>query len=114
MNKIQQITADTLQTQKLILNDGTTVQITLCFKPMQYGWFLQELVYGNFVLQGTRIFVSPNMLHQFKNQIPFGIACFSTASREPSLQEDFSSGAANLYVLTKDEVAAYSEYLSNG
>ncbi len=112
MNLIQQITSDTLQKQKLVLDDGTIVQITICFKPMQFGWFIQELVYGNVTIQGRRIFVSPNMLYQFRNQLPFGIGCFSLGNREPSQQEDFSSGNVQLYILTQAEVNQYAEFLS--
>ncbi len=84
------------------------------FRPMQQGWFINEIAWNNFVCRGIRITNSPNILHQFKNQIPFGLACYSVANREPSLQEDFSSGASKLYILTEDEVAAYAEYLTNG
>lgn len=114
MNLIQQVTADAFQRQTLVLDDGTTLTMTIRFVPMQLGWFITSLVYGAFVLNGLRITNSPNMLHQFRNQIPFGLACLSTANREPSLQEDFSSGASKLYILTSTEVAAYTEFLSHG
>lgn len=112
MNIIQQITTDPLQKQTIILADGTSFALTLNFKPMQFGWFITELVYGNFTLQGMRVCVSPNILHQFRNQIPFGIACFTTDSREPSLQADFSSGTAKLYLLSAAEVIQYTEILN--
>lgn len=112
MNIIQQITSDTYQKQNLVLPDGTSMNLTLRFVPMQLSWFIDELVYGDFVLQGYRIFNSPNMLHQFKNLIPFGLACVSNESREPSLQQDFSSGASTLYILTAAETAQYTEFLS--
>lgn len=109
---IKNITADTKQRQGLVLPDGSFVQITLYFIPMQLGWFITQLTYGDFVLNGLRITNSPNMLYQFKNQIPFGIACFSKDNREPSLLEDFSSGASQLYILTEEEVDEYARFLS--
>lgn len=110
---IQQITSDPLQKQTLILTDGTSLQLTLYFRPLQYGWFINELVYQNFTLQGLRLTVSPNMLRQFKNQIPFGLGCFANnVSREPSQQQDFSSGAFSLYILSKAEVAQYENTLA--
>lgn len=112
MKRILQITNDSLQKQRIILADGTSFQITLSFKPMQLGWYIQSLVYGNFVVNGLRVCISPNMLHQFKNQIPFGIACFSPGSREPSLSEDFSSGTVKMYLLNAAEVAQYARFLS--
>lgn len=111
---IQQVTQDPLQKQTLILPDGTSLTLTIYFVPMQYGWFITSLVYGSFTLTGLRITVSPNMLRQFKNQIPFGLACYANASglgREPSQQEDFSSSAFSLYLLDQAEVAQYEEIL---
>lgn len=68
---------------------------------------------GDFILQGVRISVSPNILHQWRNQIPFGIGC-TCSGREPTQQNDFASGAANLYLLTQQEVNQYAEFLSGG
>lgn len=112
MYDIQQVTNNSLQQQTLILLDGTTVTFTLYFMPMQYGWVFKNITYLDFVLNSLRVTVSPNMLNQFRNQIPFGIACFSKASREPSLQEDFASGAAKLYLLSEAECQEYADILS--
>lgn len=114
MYTIQQITNDPFQTQDLILPDGSILSLTLYFIPLQYAWVITNLTYGSFVLNGFRISNSPNMLYQYKNQIPFGIACFSVDNREPSLQNDFSSGASKLFLLSAAEVQAYSEFLSGG
>lgn len=114
MQWLQHVTADPFQKQTFILEDGTTFSLELAFKPLQQGWFITELIYGDFTLRGVRVVVSPNMLNQFCNIIPFGIACFSVGNREPSLVEDFLSQAAQLYVLNAEEVAAYTEYLKSG
>lgn len=114
MLKIDQVTSDAAQKQKIVLPDGTAFTFTIRFIPMQYGWFITNLTYGDFILNGLRITVSPNMLHQFKNQIPFGLACFSKQLREPSLQQDFSSGNASLFVLTSDEVIELARRITSG
>lgn len=114
MLRIQQITKDTLQKQTLILPDGTSFTLIMYFIPMQQGWFIRELVYGDFVIRNIRITVGATMLYQFKNQIPFGLACVSVGQREPSLQEDFFSDQCKLYVLTQEEVKEYQEVLENG
>ena len=54
------------------------------------------------------------MLYQFQNQIPFGLACFSKANREPQLQQDFVSGASSLYILTQAECQEYATYIQGG
>src|SRR6266403_3673629 len=98
---IQQITTNPLQSQTLVLPDGTSFFLQLYFRPMQFGWFIEKFTYGDFVLNGLRITNSPNMLNQWRNILPFGLGCFSIANREPSFQEDFSSGNSKLYVLTQ-------------
>lgn len=108
---VQQVTDNPNQQQTLILPDGTKVALNLYFSPIQQGWFILSMVYGTFTLKGVRITNSPNILQQFRNQIPFGLACYSTANREPSLQQDFSSGASKLYILSAAEVNQYEEYL---
>lgn len=103
-----------LQKQNLILQDGSSFVLTIQFVPMQFGWFIVNLTYKDFQLNGVRITNSPNMLHQFRNQIPFGLACYSVANREPSQQNDFLSGNSKLYVLSESEVLEYTRLLSSG
>jgi len=117
MNQIQQITNDALQQQTLVLADGSSIVIQLYFMPMQYAWQILSLTYSSFTVTGLRISNNPNILQQFSNVLPFGLACFSTNNREPTQQDDFSSGASNLYILSKAEVAQYTAFLngaSNG
>lgn len=114
MRLLQQVTTDPLQQQTIVLDDGTSFLIQLYFRPMQFGWFVNTLTYGDFTLHGLRITNSPNMLHQFRNRLPFGLACYSTANREPSQQQDFSSRASKLYLLSAEEVAQYTEFLTSG
>jgi len=108
---IEQISSEPLQTTTLILPNSEQISMTIYFVPMQYGWFITNLVYGDFVLNSLRITNNPNMLYQWKNIIPFGLACFSKSDREPSFAEDFSSGASKLYLLSTDEVVELSEML---
>jgi hypothetical protein len=112
MNKIDQISNNVLQSHTVVLADGSQFTIQFYFISMQYGWFINYLEYKNFSLKGLRVTNSPNMLHQFRNKIPFGLACISKEDREPSFIDDFSSGASSIYLLTSEEVAKYEEYLS--
>jgi len=111
MNQITQISDNALQKQTIILDDGTTFTFTLYFVPLQQGWFITELTYGTFTLRGLRVTNSVNMLNQWRNIIPFGLACLSTANREPGLQQDFSSGASKLYILNQVDIAEYARIL---
>lgn len=112
MKLIQNITDSPLQKTSVLLDDGTTFVMELYYIDMQLGWFINRLEYGDFVLKGKRLCTSPNILHQFKNVLPFGIACVTTEDREPSLIEDFLTGASKLYILEKDETDQYQDFIS--
>ena len=114
MNQIVNITSDALQNQTMILADGTTFSYTMYYVPNQYGWFFNNITYGSFVLNSIRITNNANMLYQWQNLIPFGIACFSTSDREPSQQQDFASGYSNLYVLSQAECQSLKTYIQGG
>lgn len=112
MLEIQGITNDPKQKRSLVLPDGSMVEMQMSYVPLQQGWYVDYLSYLDFRLEGVRITNQVNMLYQFKNQIPFGFACFSDEDREPSLIEDFSSGASKLFLLTSAEVEYYAEVVS--
>jgi len=109
---INKITSDAKQNRVLLLADGKQVTFNIEYKPLQEGWFITKLVYGDFELDGARIVVSPNMLHQYRNLLPFGLCCQTNDGQEPTLQKSFSSGYANLYLLSAAEVVQFTEYLS--
>lgn len=111
---VNSISADAKQKQTLLLEDGTKFQIQMEYKPLQYGWFFKSIVYEDFELTNIRICNSPNLLHQYKNQIPFGIAITCTGGFEPTQQQDFLERRAIMYILTQDECDQYTEYLQNG
>ena len=113
MYLIQGITSDARQKHSIIHPDtGLDIEITLEYSPMQYSWFA-KVVYEDFTLNGIRVFTSPNIMRQFSNFVPFGIVCSVDGGQEPTLQEDFSSGRAKLYVLDREEVLALED-LFNG
>lgn len=114
MYQIQNTTGDALQQQTLILPDGSNAVLTMYYSSQQQAWFIQNLTYGTFILQGVQITNEPNILYQWKNQLPFGLACFSTENREPTQQQDFFSGEATLYILSQAEVLEYETYLTGG
>ena len=73
-------------------------------KPQQFGWFM-NLVWGNFSVNNLRLAVGPNILRQFKNQIPFGIAISGVGNIDPLNQTDWVSNNG-FFILTSDDVAA--------
>lgn len=112
MLRIEQITADPKQRRTVLLPSGETIEFQMSFVPMQYCWMIDFLTYKDFTLNTMIISNQVNMLQSYKNQLPFGLGCFSTSDREPSLVEDFLSGASSLYILTEEDVDYYSGVLS--
>lgn len=114
MYLIEGISKYSFQKQRLILPNGDPCVLTIQYKPLQYGWFITELSYDptDFLVKGARIVVSPNMLYQYRNRIPFGLACFTKNNQEPTLQEDFGSGFARLYILSEAEVLSFTGYVN--
>ena len=108
------LTSNTLQRQRLILPNGDPIILVIEFKPLQFGWFIRQLTYElkDFELRGMRINTGPNILYQFKNILRFGMACITKQNREPSLQEDFSSGNSQLYILSESETEELAGYFS--
>lgn len=114
MYLISQLTQDPLQNTTLILPNGNPCQLTINYNDRQIGWFITNLTYGTFVLNGIRITTSPNFLSQWRNIIPFGMACYTTNNFEPTHIQDFFSGYATLYILDQTEVEDITELISNG
>lgn len=112
MFKVQYLTANAKQKQTLIMPDGNKIFIEIFYSSLQLGWFISELTYNDFTVKGVRICNSANLLYQFQNQIPFGLACFSPSQREPMLIDDFFSEASILYVLTQEECEQYRDYIN--
>jgi hypothetical protein len=110
MYQISQITSDPSQTQTLTLPDNSIITFSLYYAPQQYCWFA-DVTYNTFELLGLMITASPNMLRQWKNQIPFGLSCNTLLLREPTQQQDFLSNAFQLFILSPEDVQEYEAYL---
>ena len=111
MKKIANFTNDDGQYQKVVLVDGTEFDLTILFKPQQRGWFA-SITYKTKTINNIRICTSGNFLYQWRNILPFGIACITEADQEPMFQDDLISGRVSLYVLSSDEVTTYSGVIS--
>jgi len=112
MYLVTTITSDIKQTQSLTLPDGSQISLAIYYSANQLGWFISNLTYEDFVVNTLRISTIPNLLRQWQNLIPFGLYIATTDGGEPTQQQDFSSGYAQMYILTQAEVAQYEAYLS--
>lgn len=103
MKALNFFNGDPRQTANLVLDNGDIIPFSMYYSTNQQGWFY-SFQYGNFIAYGRRLVVSPNMLRQFRNTIPFGISCTSVDGYESIYQNDFQSGRINLYLLNQAEV----------
>jgi hypothetical protein len=112
MKQINIITNSNSQIMKFVLPvNSKNIDVQIFFKEQQKGWFI-SFDYEGFSVRSMRIVTSGNFLHQYRNLIPFGLACTVENNQEPMLRDDFLSKRAILYLLTQNEVTAFSEAIS--
>lgn len=111
MNIINGITDQPTQVLEFTLADGSQVTLTLYFRPQQNGWFYDITWPGSttiitpFTTQNRRLVAAPNLLRQFQNLIPFGLACFTVDNSDPATQECLVDGSVTIVLLNQDDVA---------
>lgn len=84
--------------------NGNLITIDLRFLPAAQQW-VADITSGTFTVTGTRLANSPNLLYQYQRIISFGMAIIVADDGEPFLINDFSSGRAEIGILTQAEVA---------
>ena len=106
MQKINGITNEPFQQLSITLPNGTNLIVQMYYRESQLGWFFTSLNWngGQWIENGRRIVTHPNMLRQYQNIVPFGLACITTNNREPTQIQDFASGASTLYLLDQADV----------
>lgn len=112
MKLINEITNEPRQHHILTLDDGSTMSVNFEYRENQNGWFY-SLEHETKSFYNRRIVTSPNMLRQFKNLIPFGLACVTTDGGEPVFINDFSSKRCKFYLLNSDDVQYVEENIIN-
>lgn len=105
MYQITQLDDQPKQEIKMILDNTQAVTLTFEYKPNQLGWFL-GVQYDDINYQNIRLTTTYNILRAYKNYLPFGLRCDTLDGEEPINQEDFVTGYATVYLLTKSDVEA--------
>lgn len=103
MTRIDNITDDASQLIRLILDDGSIAVLTLNFSGTVERW-TYNISYGTFADNGGNLCIMPNILRQFRNVIPFGLACVAEDGVDPFNVEDFARARVNLYVLNSADL----------
>lgn len=90
------------------LTDGSVGTLELIFQGSTSRWIFNctHASFPNGALNGQMLCVHPNILRNFKNLIPFGIACISNNGNDPVNLEDFANGNVSLFILDATDVKA--------
>lgn len=105
MNQIDTISDDANQLLQVVLDDGTSVQLTLVFLPAIERWSI-SLLAPTLEVDGMILCAFPNVLRPWRAVIDYGIACTSIDGGDPVFIDDFSTGRCSLFVLNSSDVAA--------
>lgn len=103
MFEINGISDEPKQTFRLnVLNSDEKATLTMTWRDTQNAWFI-DVSYLQFSVKNLKLCRSPNVLGQFKNRIPFGIACGSTNKQDPLTLESFRDKVCFLFTLTAED-----------
>lgn len=102
--------------QQITMQISESVRLVLNFEYIanQLGWFF-GFEYNDEKYQNIRLTTSYNILRGYRTWLPFGVSCVTQDGLEPMDLDDFSTGYASVYILTKEEVEAIegSYYVKN-
>ena len=105
MYQLTQLGNEPKQKITMALNTGTRIVLNIEYKPNQLGWFF-GFKYEDIDYQNIRLTTSYNILRAYRNYLPFGIRCDTDDMQEPTDINDFVTGYAKIYLLTKSDTEA--------
>jgi hypothetical protein len=109
MMYISQINDDPKQSLSLVIDGYARANMLLEFKPNQYAWFY-TLSWNGFVTNQELLSNAPNLLRQYRNQLPFGLLLDTTGGADPMSQDAFIT-TSSLYLLSAAEVLEVEQEL---
>ncbi len=113
MTQVDNITNVANQTTQLILPDGSILTLQLFYNGSTERWTM-NVSHTLLTVNGINLSCYPNMLREWRNLIPFGLACTTLSGYDPTDINDFTNGNAQLYVLTEAEVKDVEETVFGG
>lgn len=103
MYKIVALDSEPKQEFSMTIQGNVRLTLNFEYKENQLGWFF-GFEFESESYQNIRLTTSPNILRAYRSWLPFGIACQTLDGLEPVYINDFASGYASVYILTKEEV----------
>lgn len=105
MYQLTQLSNEPKQELEMLLENGTRVKFHFEYKANQLGWFF-GFQYDDASYQNIRLTTSYNVLRAYRNWLPFGLRCDTPDMEEPMDLDDFVTGYATVYLLTREDVQA--------
>jgi hypothetical protein len=103
MQLLNVLTDDADQKVSVSLPDGSLMQLEFIYRPGIQRWTV-DINYGTFQLVGFILACGPNILRQWRNLLPYGMAVQSTDLIDPVLISDFLNGRISVYILWEAEL----------
>lgn len=116
MTLINGITAYPTQTLSVSDPNGNgDITFTLYYRSRTREWTADISFGDNFTVNGIKLVVSPNLLYQWHNNIPFGLLIQSKDGLDPLFIDDFiSNGRVKMFLLTSSEVVTMQNLVISG
>ena len=109
---IDNLTNNHNQATDIVLDDGSTVTFNLRFKEtMSPAFWILDVIYGDFEIHNLRLCAHANLLRQWKNVLPFGLAVISNDGLDPMDINDFINGRITLYVLDTTDIQTAETFI---
>jgi len=105
MQLITKLTDESKQNFKMVALDGNLIDFYFYYSSTQECWNV-DVAWNDFILRGSQLCNSPNLLRNYKNIIPFGLLCNSLDRFDPAYINDFISGRVSVFLLSQVEVEA--------
>ncbi len=102
-NQIQSLTNFANQITQLQLLDGSIAVMELIYQGATERWVM-NVSYGDVVINGINLCCYPNVLRQWKETLPFGLACVTADQTDPVDINDFATGRAQIYLLDQTDI----------
>lgn len=103
MRLIDSLNSDAYQRHDLVLDDKSLATVTVRYMPAVQRWFI-DVEHASITVRGINMCNHPNILRQFRNKAPFGLAVVVNDGADPLLQDDFTSGRSQLYLLNEADI----------
>lgn len=111
MKLLDKLTSSPLQRYVVVTEEGDQFGFLLRYLPSQQSWSL-SISWGEFVLNGISLVLSPNLLYGYSNILPFGLMVTATNSLDPSYIDDFTTGRIKIYVLSQADIIEQERIIS--